>query len=157
MRCKTVQSWSISTLMDVTNDMDDSSNPLNHNAISGLLNDPIMIRMVTVVNLTSLSILELLEYGFTRKDISRAMAKEVIEFDKPLASESPSRGDVASQILETGDYYFELLSRKVRLAKLGLFLLEITEVDEDLANMPWSDVVQHGEEDTLLHQKVPHV
>lgn len=143
--------------MDITNDMDDSSNPLNHNAISGLLNDPIMIRMVTVVNLTSLSILELLEYGFTRKDISRAMAKEVIEFDKPLASESPSRRDVASQILETGDYYFELLSRKVRLTKLGIFLLEITEVDEDLANMPRSDVVQHGEEDTLLHQKAPSV
>ena len=143
--------------MDVTNDMDDSSNPLNHNAISGLLNDPIMIRMVTVVNLTSLSILELLEYGFTRKDISRAMAKEVIEFDKPLASEPPSRRDVASQILETGDYYFELLSRKVRLTKLGIFLLEITEVDEDLANMPRSDVVQHGEEDTLLHQKAPSV
>lgn len=143
--------------MDITNDMDDSSNPLNHNAISGLLNDPIMIRMVTVVNLTSLSILELLEYGFTRQDVSRAMAKEVIEFDKPLASEPPSRRDVASQILETGDYYFELLSRKVRLTKLGIFLLEITEVDEDLANMPRSDVVQHGEEDTLLHQKAPSV
>ena len=137
--------------------MDDTTIPLNHSAISGLLSDPILTRMVTVVNLTSLSILELLEYGFTRKDISRAMAKEVIEFDKPLASESPSRQDLVNQILETGDYYFELLSRKVRLAKLGLFMLEISEADEDLANMPRSDVVQHGEDDALLHQRAPYV
>lgn len=143
--------------MGVTDDMDDPAIQLNHNAISGLLSDPIMTRMVTVVNLTSLSILELLEYGFTRKDVSRAMAKDVIEFDKPFASEMPSEHDVVNQVLETGDRYFELLSRKVRLAKLGLFMLEITEADEDLANTPKSDVAKLGEEDTLFHQRAPYI
>lgn len=137
--------------------MDDPSIPLDRNAIAGLLKDPVMIRMVTAVNLASLSILELLEYGFTRRDVSRAMAKEVIEFDKPLASEMPSGRDNVDQILETGDHYFEFLSRKVRLAKLGLFMLEITEADEDLANTPRSNVVQPGGEDTLFHQRAPYV
>ena len=62
--------------------MSDPTIPLDHDALSGLLNDLVMIRLVTVVNLASLSILELLEYGLSRKDISRAMAKGVIEFDK---------------------------------------------------------------------------
>lgn len=138
-------------------DMDDPSIPLNHNALAELLRDPVLIRMVTVVNLTSQSILELLEYGFTRKDISRALAKEVIEFDKPMASEDAGRRTVAEKLLETGDQYFELLSKKVRLAKLGLFMLEVTEEDEKLANTARGDVVMPGGEDTLTPQRAPYV
>ncbi len=138
--------------------MNDPSIQLNHNAISGLLSDPIMIRMVTVVNLASLSILELLEYGFTRQDISRAMAKEVIEFDKPIPPENAGSRDVAEKILETGDQYFKLLSSKVRLAKLGLFMLEVTEEDEKLANTASGDVMHPAENDeTLFHPSAPHV
>ncbi len=112
--------------------MNDPAIPLDHDALSGLLNDQVMIRIVTVVNLASLSILELLEYGFTRKDVNRAMAKGVIEFDKPpipSAPETMSKGDVVRHILETGDYYFGLLSSKVKLTRLGLYMLEIIEGD----------------------------
>lgn len=112
--------------------MSDHTVPLDHDALSELLNDPVMIRVVTVVNLASLSILELLEYGFTRKDINRAMAKGVIEFDKPPMPSTPEtkgKGNVAHHILETGDYYFELLSSKVKLTRLGLYVLEIIEGD----------------------------
>jgi hypothetical protein len=104
--------------------------PLDHDALSELLNDPAMIRIVTVVNLASLSILELLEYGFTRKDVNRAMAKGVIEFDKPSVPSMPetmSRGDIVHHVLETGDYYFGMLSSKVKLTRLGLYMLEIIE------------------------------
>ena len=62
--------------------MGDRVIPLNHDALSELLNDPTILRLVLVVNLTSLSILELLEYNFSRKDVSRALAKGVIKFDK---------------------------------------------------------------------------
>ena len=138
--------------------MNDPTIPLDHSAVSGLLSDPVMIRMVTVVNLTSLSILELLEYGFMIKDISRAMAKDVIEFDKPRASEIAGRRDVVEQVIERGDQYFELLSSKIRLAKLGLFMLEVTEEDEKLANMAQGDVVQPAENnEALFHQSAPHV
>lgn len=110
--------------------MSEHSVPLDHDALSGLLNDPVMIRVVTVVNMASLSILELLEYGFTRKDVNRAMAKGVIEFDKPpVLLETISKGDVVRHVLETGDYYFGLLSSKVKLTKLGLYMLEIIEGD----------------------------
>jgi hypothetical protein len=139
-------------------DMSDPTIPIDHDALSGLLTDPLMTRMVTVVNLTSLSILELLEYGFTRKDVSRAMAKGVIEFDKPMVSEVVRKRDVVEHILETEDYYFELLSSKIRLAKLGLFMLEIIEADEKLATMAPGDVVRPAEEEeTLFHQSAPHV
>ena len=108
--------------------MNDSTMPLDYDALSELLNDKVMIRIVTVVNLVSLSILELLEYGFDRREISRAMARDIIEFDKaPRASASTSPSDVAQHILDTGDYYFGLLSSKVRLTKLGLHMLEIME------------------------------
>jgi hypothetical protein len=110
--------------------MSDHTIPLDHDALSGLLSDPVMIRVVTVVNLASLSILELLEYGFTRKDVNRAMARGVIEFDKPPAlPETMSKRDVVHHVLETGDYYFGLLSSKVKLTRLGLYMLEIIEAD----------------------------
>lgn len=114
--------------------MSEHAVPLDHDALSGLLNDPVMIRVATAVNLASLSILELLEYGFTRKDVSRAMAKGVIDFDKlPVLPEAMNRGDVVQRVLETGDYYFGLLSSKVKLTKLGLYMLEIIETDEEQA------------------------
>jgi hypothetical protein len=105
--------------------MSDPAIPLDHDALSELLNDPVMTRVVTVVNLASLSTLELLECGFTRKDINRAMAKGVIEFDKPPTPEA-GKGD-GVHVLETGDYYFGILSSKVKLTRLGLYMLEIIE------------------------------
>lgn len=110
--------------------MSDHTIPLDHDALSELLSDPVMIRVATVVNLASLSILELLEYGLTRKDVNRAMARGVIDFDKPPAlPEAMSRRDVVHHVLETGDYYFGLLSSKVKLTRLGLYMLEIIEAD----------------------------
>lgn len=89
--------------------MGDRVIPLNHDALSELLNDPTILRLVLVVNLTSLSILELLEYNFSRKDVSRALAKGVIKFDKsssvPPVPEGTSN-EVIHHVLETGDYYF---------------------------------------------------
>jgi hypothetical protein len=110
--------------------MSEPAIPLDHDALVRLLNDPVMTRIVTVLNLASLSILEILEYGFTRKDVSRALAKEVIVFDKhpmAVAPETMTKGDVIRHVLETGDYYFGLLSSKVKLGRLGLYMLEIIE------------------------------
>jgi hypothetical protein len=74
---------------------------------------------------------------FYCRDINnKAMAREVIEFDKPLmlsAPETMTKGDVVQHFLKTGDYYFGVLSSKVRLTKLGLYMLEITEADEEWA------------------------
>ncbi len=118
--------------------MSDYAIPLDHDALSELLNDPVMIRVVTVVNLASLSVLELLEYGFTRKDVNRAMAKGVIEFDKspvPSTPETMTKGDTVHHVLENGDYYFGVLSSKVKLTRLGLYMLEIIEGNVQSARM----------------------
>lgn len=110
--------------------MGDRVIPHNHDALTELLNDPTILRLVTVVNLTSLSILELLEYNFSRKDVSRALAKGVIKFDKTSVPPAPPEGtskEVIRHVLETGDYYFGVLSSKVRLTEVGLYMLETIE------------------------------
>lgn len=109
--------------------MGDRVIPHNHDALSELVNDPTILRLVTVVNVISMSILELLEYNFSRKVVSSALAKGVIKFDKssvPPPPEGTSK-EVISHVLETGDYYFGLLSSKVRLTEVGLYLLETLE------------------------------
>jgi hypothetical protein len=136
--------------------MSDQTVPLDHDALSGLLDDPVMIRVVTVVNLASLSILELLEYGFTRKDINRTMAKGVIEFDKqPVLPETISKSDVIQHVLETGDYYFGLLSSKIRLSKLGLYVLEIIESSRQRAEVEGD--LPHDEAEDLYIRPIPHL
>jgi hypothetical protein len=42
----------------------------NSDEITKLLKDPILVRIVNVTGIASLSILELLEYNFTRKDVN---------------------------------------------------------------------------------------
>jgi len=101
--------------------------PLNHDAVEELLRDPVIIRIVTVVNLASLSVLELLEYNLSREDINRAMAKGVIAFDKstlPKGAASVEKSSIS------GDYYFKFLSSKVRLTELGQYILETIEGNE---------------------------
>lgn len=114
----------------------DQGVPSDLNPLSEVLNDSVMIRIVTVLNLACLSILALLEYGLTRMHISRAMAKGVIEFEKspmPHVPETMSKRDVVQQAMETGDYYFGLLSSKVRLSRLGLYMLEAIEGEMEAA------------------------
>ncbi len=133
---------------------------VDHDALSELLSDPAMIRIVMVVNLASLSILELLEYGFTRKDVNRAMAKGVIEFDKPptpSAPETMTKEGVAQHVLETGDYYFGVLSSKVRLTKLGLYMLEIIEADTQPSIPEGALDEPEQEARSQLSKSVPHL
>jgi hypothetical protein len=108
--------------------MSDWTAPLNHNAVEELLRDLTIIRIVTVVNLSSLSILELLEYDLSREDINRAMAKGVIAFDKSTLPEDVA--SVQKKFLGSGDYYFKFLGNKVRLTELGLYILETIEGNE---------------------------
>ncbi|MGB7678112.1 MAG: hypothetical protein WBL49_04835 [Nitrososphaeraceae archaeon] len=47
-----------------------------------LLRDPVIARIVTILDVTSLLLLELLEYDISRKDVSYTLANEIIMFDK---------------------------------------------------------------------------
>jgi hypothetical protein len=56
--------------------------PIDRAALSELFSRPIIVRIVTILDITSLSILELLEYGLTLNDINFSMANGVITYDK---------------------------------------------------------------------------
>lgn len=132
--------------------------PMNHDALSDLLNDPLIVRLVTVINVTSQSILEVLEYGFTPSDIGRAMGKGVVEFDTSSGQQKVGKIDVIQPNFEMGDYYSELISRKVRLGRLGLLMLEIVEADLKEASRTSADLAAPTHEpDSLFNQTTVHI
>lgn len=84
--------------------------------LNDFLKDPLIIKLVTIVNRASLSILELFEYDFTRHDISSGFATGVIEFDK--STQVAAESEVPTMLRETGgDYYFRFLGHKIRLTE----------------------------------------
>ena len=92
--------------------------------ITNLLQDPVIIRIVTVLDVVNLSILELLEYGLSRINISYALGSGVIEIDKTTLPAIPATSAPEDSFPPLDIYYFQLLSSKVHLTKLGLFLLD---------------------------------
>jgi hypothetical protein len=130
--------------------MDEATVSSNHSALSELLSDATIVRLVTVLNTTSQSILEILEYGFTPKEISRAMAKGVVEFNKPVGENRTTK--TIEYGLEMGDYYQELIREKIRLARMGLLILEIMESDLKQATEFQSNfAASPHERDTLVN------
>ncbi len=97
--------------------------PIDMTTITELMRKPVIVRIVTILDITSLSILELFEYDLTLKDVNYSMANGVIYYDKPtkpLGSEESS----ALRIPLTGDYYNNFLNSKVKLTDIGLYILE---------------------------------
>ena len=98
--------------------------------LTKLLRDPVIVRIVSVLDIASLSILELLEYNLTRKDINYALSSGVIAVDKSTSSSSSTAHEDTQyiqdlNILVSGDFYFHnFLSSIVKLTDLGLYILE---------------------------------
>jgi hypothetical protein len=95
--------------------------------ITTFLKDHIIVRIVSILDITSLSILELLEYDLTRKDINHALSNGVIKIDKSASSSAALayENDNQRNILVSGDYYFyNFLNSKVKLTEVGLQILE---------------------------------
>jgi hypothetical protein len=104
---------------------------IDSDQLTKLLRDPIIIRIVSVLDIASLSILELLEYNLTRKDINNALLNGVIAVDKSAAASSSTTTYEDTQpiqdlnMLVSGDFYFHnFLSSKVKLTDVGLYILE---------------------------------
>lgn len=118
---------------------------IDSDRLTKLLRDPIVIKIVTVLDVVSLSILELLEYSITRKDISQSLAEEIITFDKSTIIHD----DVSSNfpltekdIIASGDYYFyNFLNSKVKLTEIGLFILDTIRREVDSTRIPPSDTI----------------
>ena len=56
--------------------------------LTKFIKDPIIVRIVHILDIASLSILELQEYDLTRKDINHALSNGVIAIDKSRSSAS---------------------------------------------------------------------
>lgn len=96
--------------------------PIDRVTLSELIRKPIIVRIVTILDITSLSILELLEYDLTLKDINFSMANGVIAYDK--AAKRMSTEETTLGIPLSGDYYYNSLNSKVKLTELGLYILD---------------------------------
>ncbi len=96
--------------------------PIDRATLSELMSKPIIVRIVTILDITSLSLLELLEYGLTLKDINFSMANGVIAYDK--ATKRVNSEETALGIPLIGDYYYHFLNSKVKLTELGLYILD---------------------------------
>ena len=101
---------------------------IDSDQLTKLIRDPIIIRIVSELGIASLSILELLEYNLTRKDINYALLNGVIAVDKSAASSTAYEDTWHTQdlnILVSGDFYFHnFLSSKAKLTDIGLYILE---------------------------------
>jgi hypothetical protein len=102
--------------------------PMDKIAITKLMATPVIIRIVTVLDVTSLSILELLEYGLSLNDINYSLENRVIGFDKPTKQLNSEKFSVLG-IPIMGDYY-NLLKSKVKLTEVGLYILESIKGDQ---------------------------
>jgi hypothetical protein len=96
--------------------------PADTVTLDNLISKPIVVRIVTILDITSLSILELFEYGLTLKDINFSMANGVIAYDKE--TKRISYEQTALGIPLSGDYYYKFLNSKVKLTELGLYILD---------------------------------
>ena len=96
--------------------------PIDMGVITEIMRNPIVIRIVTILDITSLSILELLEYGLTLNDTNFSMANGVIAYDR--AAKRVSTEETALGIPLSGDYYYNFLNSKVKLTELGLYILD---------------------------------
>ncbi|MGA9842627.1 MAG: hypothetical protein WBQ25_09960 [Nitrososphaeraceae archaeon] len=106
--------------------------------LTKFLKDPIIVRIVRILGIARLSILELLEYDLSRKDINHALSNGVIAIDKSPSSASAYDDDDKRNTLVSGDYYFyNFLNSKVKLTEIGLQILEsIKEKKQSNANIP---------------------
>jgi hypothetical protein len=117
--------------------MSDRKIPIDPVHITELIRNPVIVRLVSILDLASLSILELLEYNLERRDINYALSERVIAIDEmnsPLSSSQlhPTELMREDNILLIGDsYFYDFLNRKVRLTELGLYILD--SIKEDLS------------------------
>lgn len=128
---------------------------IDSDQLTKLIRDPLIVRIVSVLDIASLSILELLEYNLTRKDINYALLNGVIDVDKSAASSSTSHEDTQPiqdlNILVSGDFYFHnFLSSKVKLTDVGLYILDTIKGGEKL---PSNNVLPNEIERQKLQQQ----
>jgi hypothetical protein len=110
--------------------------PIDRVHLTELMRNPVIVRIVSILDLATLSILELLEYNLERREINYALSEGVIGLDKTTSPSSsafqlnPTQTMEEYNILLSGDtYFYDFLNSKVRLTELGLYILDSIKGD----------------------------
>ncbi len=117
--------------------MSERDMPIEPVHLTELIRNPVIVRIVSILDLASLSILELLEYNLERRELNYALSEGVIAIDKTTSPSSssqlhPTEMRQKDNILLRGDsYFYDFLNSKVRLTELGLHILD--SIKEDLS------------------------
>ncbi len=90
-----------------------------------VMKDGALVRLVSIIDVSSMSVLELLESGFTRQEVGRALSKGVITYET-----GTPHMETVGEAFESGDYFFHMLNTKVRLTELGLYVLDCVKSAE---------------------------
>ena len=96
--------------------------PIDSVSLTKLLNNPTIIRIVTIVDITSLSILELFEYEISMRDIIYSLVNGIITYDNSAVMSTTEEGLLA--IPTNPHHYYAFVRRKVKLTAIGLYILE---------------------------------
>src|SRR6266487_3228848 len=123
--------------------MSERTMPIEPVHLTELIRNPGIVRIVTILDLASLSILELLEYNLERKEINYALSEGVIAINKTNFPSSsfqlhPTEMMQEDNILLRGDSYLSFLNSKVRLTELGLYILDSIKEDLSKKELPVS-------------------
>ncbi len=94
--------------------------PLDTTILTSLMRNHALVRLVTILGNTRLSVLELLEYSLTLQEINYALSNCIIEYLRiPQVDESK-----VQNIPLSPDLYYYSVRRKVKLTELGLHILD---------------------------------
>jgi hypothetical protein len=109
--------------------------PIESEVITELLRNPVIIKIVSILDAESLSILDVLEYGVSTTDVNFALAIQIIKIEKSNPSSNKESSPINMPEVG-GDYYYEFLNRKVMLTEIGLYILECLKCDQAGYNSP---------------------
>lgn len=107
---------------------------------------PIIIRIVSILDITRLSILDLFEYGLTLKAINYSMSNGFMRYDK-VVMPTNNEEHKALDIPLTGDYYYNHLNSKEKLNAIGLCILESIRANPTEDKFPNSSQVRSMDPD----------
>jgi hypothetical protein len=118
--------------------------PIDQVHLTELIRNPVIVRIVSVLDLASLSILELLEYNLERREINYALSEGVIVVDKTGSHTSGIVKEQEANMLLSGDtYFYNFLNSKVKLTGLGLYILDSIKGVPVKFEMPMDNANQH--------------
>jgi hypothetical protein len=124
--------------------------PIESEVITELLRNPVIIKIVTILDGENLSILDVLEYGLSTTDVNLALANQIIKIEK-LSPSSNKESNALKMPEIGGDYYYEFLNRKVMLTEIGLYLLDCLKCDQAGYNSPARPKQPYSEAEVYSH------